>query len=77
MITTILYNSIINLLLLLNHRQTERYCVWVAKYWNWTASIPIDPETNTFANLKENGCLIHKDDSVIMLVDPAVGGKIN
>jgi hypothetical protein len=53
------------------------YDVWVAKYWNWTASIPIDPETNTFANLKENGCLIHEEDSVIMLVDPAVGGKVN
>jgi hypothetical protein len=53
------------------------YDVWVAKYWNWTASIPIDPETNTFAGFKENGCLIHEEDSVVMLVDPAVGGKIN
>jgi hypothetical protein len=53
------------------------YDVWIAKYWNWTASIPIDPETNTFASLKENGCLIHEEGSVVMLVDPAVGGKIN
>ena len=53
------------------------YDAWVEKYWNWTASIPIDQETNTFAGIKENGCLIHEEDSVVMLVDPAVGGKIN
>ena len=53
------------------------YDVWVTKFWNWTVSIPIDPETNTFAGIKENGCLIHEEDSVVMLVDTAVGGKIN
>jgi hypothetical protein len=53
------------------------YDTWVEKYWNWTASIPIDPETNTFAGVKENGCLIYEEDSVVMLVDTAVGGKIN
>jgi len=53
------------------------YDAWVEKYWNWTASIPIDPETNTFAGIKETGCLIHKEGSVVMLVDPAVGGRIN
>jgi hypothetical protein len=53
------------------------YDVWITKFWNWDASIPLDPETNTFAGIKENGCLIHEEGSVIMLVDTAVGGKIN
>jgi hypothetical protein len=53
------------------------YHVWVAKYWNWDVSISTDNETNTFAGLKENGCLVHEEGSVVMLVDTAVGGKIN
>jgi hypothetical protein len=50
---------------------------WLAKYWNWDLSIPLDPETNTFAGLKDNGCMVHKDNSMVMLVDTAVGGVWN
>jgi len=53
------------------------YDFWVAKWWNWTASIPLDPATNTFAGLKENGCFIHKEGPMVMLMDPAAGGTIN
>jgi hypothetical protein len=48
---------------------------WLAKWWNWSYSIGIDPETNTWAGLKDNGCLIHKENSTVMLVDTAAGGK--
>jgi hypothetical protein len=50
------------------------YSDWVAKFWNWDFSIPIDSQTNTLAGLKDNGCLIHKDSSMVMLVDTAAGG---
>jgi len=53
------------------------YDNWVAKYWNWDISIPLDPETNAIAGLTENGCLVHKEDSMIMLVDTAAGGTWN
>jgi hypothetical protein len=47
---------------------------WVAKYWNWDYSLPIDPQTNEVAGLKENGCLIYKNNSMVMLADTALGG---
>jgi hypothetical protein len=47
---------------------------WVAKFWNWDFSIPIDPQTNTFAGLEDNGCLMHRENSMVMLVDTAAGG---
>jgi hypothetical protein len=50
------------------------YSDWVAKFWNWDISIPIDSQTNTLAGLKDNGCLMHKDNSMVMLVDTAAGG---
>jgi hypothetical protein len=50
------------------------YSDWVAKFWNWDFSIPIDSQTNTLAGLKDNGCLMHKDNSMVMLVDTAAGG---
>jgi hypothetical protein len=50
---------------------------WVAKWWNWSFPIGIAPETNTWAGLKENGCLIHKENSTVMLVDTAAGGVWN
>jgi len=53
------------------------YDFWVTKWWNWTASIPLDPATNSFAGLKENGCFIHKEGPMVMLVDPAAGGTIS
>jgi hypothetical protein len=50
------------------------YSDWVAKFWNWDFSISIDSQTNTLAGLKDNGCLMHKDNSMVMLVDTAAGG---
>jgi hypothetical protein len=50
---------------------------WVAKYWNWDYSLAQDPQTNAIAGLKENGCLIHKDNSMVMLADTAYGGVWN
>ena len=50
------------------------YSDWVAKFWNWDFSIPIDSQTNTLAGLKDNGCIMHKDNSMVMLVDTAAGG---
>jgi hypothetical protein len=50
---------------------------WVAKWWNWSFSIGIDPQTNTWAGLKDNGCLVHKENSMVMLVDTAAGGEWN
>jgi hypothetical protein len=50
---------------------------WVAKYWNWDISIPLDPQTNNLAGLHDNGCLIHKENSMVMLVDTAAGGIWN
>lgn len=50
---------------------------WLAKYWNWDYSIPLDPQTNTFAGLHDNGCLVHKENSMAMLVDTAAGGVWN
>lgn len=47
---------------------------WVAKFWNWDFSIPIDSQTNTFAGLEDNGCLMHRENSMVMLVDTAAGG---
>lgn len=50
---------------------------WLAKYWNWDYSLPNDPQTNAIAGLSENGCLIHKDNSMVMLADTAFGGVWN
>ena len=47
---------------------------WVQDWWKWTAAIPADPVT-TFAGVKDNGCLINKEGPVVMLMDPAIGGK--
>ena len=48
---------------------------WIAKWWNWSFPIGIDPETNDWAGLKQNGCLMHKENSMVMLVDTAAGGE--
>ena len=53
------------------------YGDWVAKYWNWDLSIPLDPQTGNFAGLHDNGCLVHKENSTVMLVDTAAGGIWN
>lgn len=54
----------------------KSYETWVQDWWRWNAAIPKDPQT-TFAGVKENGCLINKNGSVVMLIDPAIGGKLN
>jgi hypothetical protein len=53
------------------------YDDWVAKYWNWDLSIPLDPKTNNLLGLKENGCLVHRENSMVMLADTAAGGIWN
>ena len=53
------------------------YSDWITKYWNWDLSIPLDPKTNDFLGLKENGCLVHRENSTVMLADTAAGGIWN
>jgi len=53
------------------------YGDWVAKYWKWDLSIPQDPKSNNLLGLNENGCLVHKENSMVMLVDTAAGGIWN
>ena len=53
------------------------YSDWITKYWNWDLSIPLDPKTNDFLGLKENGCLVHKENSTVMLADTAAGAIWN
>jgi hypothetical protein len=50
---------------------------WVAKFWNWDYSLPLDPQTNVVKGLNENGCLIHKENSMVLLPDTAFGGVWN
>jgi hypothetical protein len=53
------------------------YSDWITKYWNWDLSIPLDPKINDFLGLKENGCLVHRENSTVMLADTAAGGIWN
>jgi len=53
------------------------YGDWIAKYWNWDLSTPPDPTTNDFLGLKANGCLVHRENSTVMLADTAAGGIWN
>jgi len=46
------------------------YDEWVGKYWNWW--IAVTPEQSEPPN---GSCLMNKNDSMIMLLDPSVGGK--
>lgn len=50
---------------------------WIGKYWNWSYSLPMDPQTNVIFGLMENGCLIHKENSMVLLADTANGGIWN
>lgn len=43
---------------------------WIGKYWKWF--ITVTPEQSEPPN---GSCFIHKSDSMIMLLDPSVGGK--
>jgi hypothetical protein len=53
------------------------YGDWVAKYWNWDLSIPLDLKTNNLLGLNENECLVHRENSMVMLADSAAGGIWN
>ena len=46
------------------------YDEWIGKYWKWL--ITLTPEQSEPPN---GSCLIHKSDSMVMLLDPSVGGK--
>jgi hypothetical protein len=50
---------------------------WVAKWWNWSFPIGFDPETTKLTGLEENGCLMNKENSMVLLVDTSVGGVLN
>lgn len=50
---------------------------WVAKFWAWDLSIPLDRKTNTLLGLNQNGCLVHRENSMVMLADTAAGGIWN
>lgn len=43
---------------------------WVSKYWKWW--IRVTPEQSEPPN---GSCLMNKSDSMVMLLDPSVGGK--
>jgi hypothetical protein len=49
---------------------------WVAKWWNWSYSQSLDPQTTVVKGLTENGCLVHRENSMVMLVDTAAAGGI-
>jgi hypothetical protein len=48
------------------------YDVWVAKYWNWVISLSTEEATP-----KNDGCLINKADSMVMLMQTTFGGTHN
>ena len=45
------------------------YDDWVARYWNWDSSLTTDEFTP-----KPDGCIINKSESMVMLLNSAVGG---
>jgi hypothetical protein len=53
------------------------YDLWVASWWNWNGKIAVDPVTQKFVGLQQNGCLVNKENSVVMLVDTAAKGQWN
>jgi hypothetical protein len=50
---------------------------WVAKFWTWNFFLPFDQQANQLTGLKQNGCLINKENSMVMLPDTSVGGVWN
>jgi hypothetical protein len=46
------------------------YEEWIGKYWKWW--ITLTPEQS---EPPDGSCLIHKSDSMVMLLDPAIAGK--
>jgi hypothetical protein len=47
---------------------------WIGKWWNWWISVPGN-EDGTITGLNQDGCLMNKSSSVVMLMETAVGGK--
>jgi hypothetical protein len=43
---------------------------WLEKYWQWLIT-----QTPEQTEPPDGSCLIHKSDSMVMLLDPSVGGK--
>lgn len=56
----------------------KSYDSWIADFWNWDASILNDPsnEVYKFKGLTDNGCLIKRVNSTVMLMDTALGFSI-
>lgn len=49
---------------------------WIPKWWNWSYNI-VDKGENNWEGLVEDGCLLHRENSMVMLVDTAAGGIHN
>jgi hypothetical protein len=47
----------------------KSYDFWIDKYWNWFISLSTEE-----APPRDGGCLIHKVDSMVMLMQPIFGG---
>lgn len=45
---------------------------WLGKFWIWWAAVPIDKVPPI-----ENGCLINSSDSMVMLMETTVDGKVH
>jgi hypothetical protein len=46
------------------------YNEWIAKYWKWWITV-----TSEQSEPPDGSCLIHKSDSMVMLLDPSIAGK--
>lgn len=46
------------------------YDEWIGKYWKWLIT-----QTTEQSEPPNGSCLIYKSDSMVMLLDPSVGGK--
>lgn len=44
---------------------------WVARWWNWSFSIGIGPDNQW--DVKNDGCTLQREDSMVMLLDTAAG----
>jgi hypothetical protein len=53
------------------------YSDWVAKFWAWNFFLPSDQQAIKPIGLIENGCLTHKENSLVMLLDTSIGGIWN
>jgi len=49
------------------------YDVWIGKWWNWWISVPVDQFDANGTPIST--CLINKAESMVMLMETAIGGK--